>query len=267
MTPPPRQPEPQPTGRPRPGLLLLAHGSRDARHARAIAALTAAVREAESGVAVEVGFLGLCGPSVAEGYGRLLTAGAATGTGRKAHGGHAAAGEPEREVRVVPLFLKAGYHVQHDVPEALAAARRAFPVRIGLSVAPALGPDRLLTEAFERRIREAGCWPADPELELLTAGATKATELDPAALAAPRPPGIARRIVLAQFLAPGQLPDRAAARAAAAGVPITEPLITDELGPAPELVRLVLERYRACGPAAPSQQATTTAAGSLIPLG
>jgi sirohydrochlorin ferrochelatase len=249
---------------PGPGLLLIAHGSRDPRHARAMAALAAAVRETRIAAAVEVGFLGLCGPSVAEAYGRLLTRSAVDAAEAEVEDG-----QQDRMLRVVPLFLKAGYHVQQDVPQALAVARRAFPARIGLSVAPALGPDRLLSEAFERRIREAGCWPEDPELEVMTAGATKATELDPAVLAAPQRPGIRRRIVLAQFLAPGQLPDRARERAAAAGVPITEPLITDELGPAPELIRLVGARYLACGATTSASCAASpsTTKGSLIPSG
>lgn len=243
-----------------PGLLLIAHGSRDPRHAEAIEDLAAVVREGLPGVAVEVGFLGLSEPSVTEAYGRLLSAGGgrpgATGSGLGAggkdnHNGDAAAGADGAvpQIRVVPLFLRAGHHVQNDVPQALAAARRAFPARTMLTVARALGPDRLLVESYDRRIREAGCWPDDPELELLQAGATRQTELDPAALAAPRAPGTARRLVLARFLAPGRLPDRARDRAAAAGVPITEPLISSLLGPAPELVRLVQVRYREGGAA------------------
>jgi sirohydrochlorin ferrochelatase len=243
-----------------PGLLLIAHGSRDPRHARAIGDLAAMVRAGLPGVAVEIGFLSLSEPSVTEAYGRLLSygtdgaggRGAADGSrfgvgGNESHrGGDAAAGADGAapEIRVVPLFLSAGHHVHNDVPQALAAARRAFPARTTLTVARALGPDRLLDESYDRRIREAGCWPDDPELELVPAGATRQTELDPAALAAPRAPGVLRRLVLARFLAPGLLPDRARDRAAAAGVPITEPLISQSLGPAPELVRLVRARYR-----------------------
>ena len=225
---------------PRPGLLLIAHGSRDQRHARAIAALSAAVAGNLPGVAVETGFLSLSEPSVTEAYGRLLS-GRPGGGGPAAEDGAGTAGD--RAVRVVPLFLRAGHHVQHDVPLAVAEARRAFPLDIAVTVADPLGPDRLLDESFERRIREAGCWPGDPQVQLVPAGATKKTELDPAALAAPYPPGIARRLVLAGFLAPGELPDRARARAAAAATAITEPLISETLGPAEELVRLVVARY------------------------
>jgi sirohydrochlorin ferrochelatase len=229
-----------------PGLLLIGHGSRDPRHSRAMSSLAEAVREAEPESAVEVGFLDLCGPSVAEAYGRLLARGGAT--------------HERPAVRVVPLFLNAGNHVRQDVPQALAAARRVFPVRIGLSVAAPLGPDPLLEEAFGRRIREAGCWPDDPALDLLTAGATRATEVDPAALAAPYRPGTTHRIVLARFLAPGRLPDRAVARAAAAGVPITEPLISAGLGPAAELVRLVRAWYGGSDPVRPAMAPGTICA-------
>jgi sirohydrochlorin ferrochelatase len=261
---------------PRPGLLLIAHGSRDQRHPRAIAALAERVRAGLPGVAVEVGFLSLSEPSVSRAYGRLVEAGAGVGAsagggtaqgddvgdGSAADGGQHGAGGI-RAVRVVPLFLQAGYHVQHDVPQAVAEARHAFPGGIEVTVAGALGPDRLLAESFDRRIREAGCWPDDPELELIPAGATKKTELDPAALAAPRPPGTVRRLVLAGFLAPGELPDRARARAREAGVPITEPLISETLGPAEELVRLVVARYAGAGTdGARGDQAAAAGAGS-----
>ena len=248
---------------PRPGLLLIAHGSRDRRHARAIAALSAAVAGSLPGVAVETGFLSLSEPSVTEAYRRLVrglvdNAEAAENDGRA---------KVPTAIRVVPLFLQAGYHVQHDVPQAVAEARHAVPYNAEVTVAGALGPDRLLAESFERRIREAGCWPGDPRLELIPAGATKKTEVDPAALAAPLPPGATHRLVLAGFLAPGELPDRARARAGAAGVPITEPLISETLGPAEELVRLVVARYREGGAAAaPADCARESRAhGSLQP--
>ncbi|HEV2637603.1 MAG TPA: CbiX/SirB N-terminal domain-containing protein [Actinocrinis sp.] len=266
-----------------PGLLLIAHGSRDRRHARAIAVLAEAVRANLPGTAVQTGFLSLSEPSVGEAYRRLLggagggevagTTGAmsATGGGDGCGAVESVGGVPggSRAVRVVPLFLRAGYHVQHDVPAAVAEARRACPFADEVTVAAALGPDPLLAESFDRRIREAGCWPDDPELELVPAGATRQTEVDPAALAAPHPPGIRRRLVLARFLAPGELPDRARARAAAAGVPITEPLISESLGPAEELVRLVLARYfgdeHDGEPDAPHRHTTTQ--GPLIPSG
>lgn len=233
------------TAAPRPGLLLIAHGSRDQRHAHAIAALARAVRRDLAGVAVEVGFLGLCEPSVSRAYGRLVEAGAGSDATAGDGGPGPGSGARLRAVRVVPLFLRAGYHVRHDVPQAMAEARHTFPSDVEVTVAGALGPDRLLAAAFDRRIREAGGRPDDPELDLIPAGATRKTEVDAAALAAPLPPGRRRRLVLAGFLAPGELPDRARARAREAGVPITEPLISEASGPAGELVRLVAARY--CG--------------------
>lgn len=68
---------------------------------------------------------------------------------------------------VVPLLLSTGFHVSHDLPEAVARARAA--VRLG----PPLGPHRLLAEAQADRLREAGAAPGQPVV-LVAAGSSDA---------------------------------------------------------------------------------------------
>lgn len=236
-------------------LLLIAHGSRDPRHAATVAALRQAVAGRRPGLRVEVGFLDFCAPSVP----RVLERLAAEGVG---------------EVVAVPLLLTRAFHAKADIPAVLAGATARLP---GPTVhqAPVLGPSSLLTDALERRLRQAGVRDADRSstgVVLASAGSS-----DPEAIAviaeiarewrhasgwcAVRPafasassstsfPGTedavralrraegVRRVAVAPYvLAPGRLPDRIAAGARGAD------FLADVLGPAPEVAALVLRRY------------------------
>lgn len=102
-------------------LLLIAHGSRLAaanaevkRLARRLAALSGG-----QFAAVGWGFLESAAPSVAE----TLAKSAAEGA---------------REIVIVPYFLAAGAHVTHDLPQAIAAFRAAYP-HVRVHLAPHLG--------------------------------------------------------------------------------------------------------------------------------
>jgi sirohydrochlorin ferrochelatase len=236
-----------------PALLAVGHGSRDARHAAAMRQLAEAVTAARPGLRMEVGFLDLCGPDVPGALGALVASGA-------------------RSVAVLPLFLAHGYHVRHDVPRAVARALAGIRAWGGwkpdVTFCDPLGPDPLLSEAMDARLREAGVWPTDPRLGLIVASAGSS---DTAALAqveavarswggadnayAAAAPTTAQAIgrlrargwediaVASYFLAPGRLPDRVHADCVAAGVPFGAPLITPDREPPAELVRLVLARY------------------------
>jgi sirohydrochlorin ferrochelatase len=208
-------------GRPA-ALLAIAHGSRDPRHAAALHRLLDAVRRACPGLLAELGFLDLCGPDVTTALARLVASGA-------------------DDVAVVPLFLNRGYHVGHDIPAVTERARLALRHAPSLGVAAPLGPDRLLTDAVERRLRERGVQAADPRVRLaeVSATSTPAAEM----IRDLREQGAARIAVAAYFLAPGLLYDRALADAQAARVPIAAPLTTPDDEPPAELVRLVLARY------------------------
>ena len=231
-------------------LLLVAHGSRDPRYAAAFDTLRRRLRE--QGHEAEIGHLGLCGPDVVEAA-RLL--------------GHAPGAEP---IVAVPMFLNHGYHVAHDVPEAVAGARAALSSGPRIVVARPLGPDRLLIEAMESRLRELGVWPGDPDTAVILASAgtsdaaargvlealagrwarTGWHSVSPAyagaaapdaarAVAAARGAGARDVVIASYFLAPGLLADRVAT--GAPGVRMAAPFATpDQVDPA--LPRLVLRR-------------------------
>ncbi|MFE9646124.1 sirohydrochlorin chelatase [Streptomyces sp. NPDC006365] len=254
----------------RPVLLVIAHGSRDPRHAATVHALVRRVRAMRPGLRVETGFLDFNIPSVPS----VLESLAAEGV---------------RDVVALPLLLTRAFHAKADIPAVL----REAPSRLRIRQAEVLGPSPLLTAALERRLYEAGLSPATafprgttpvPPAEnpawrrqvgqmksstgvvLASAGST-----DPEAIAviaeiarewrhtgwcAVRPAfasaslprtedavhelralGCARVAVAPYVLAPGFLPDRIARGAAEADV------LADVLGPAPEVARVLLERY------------------------
>jgi sirohydrochlorin ferrochelatase len=168
-------------------------------------------------------------------------------------------------VVALPLLLTRAFHAKADIPAVL----REAPRRLRIRQAEVLGPSPLLLAALERRLYEAGLTPADKSstgVVLASAGST-----DPEAIAviaeiarewrhtgwcAVRPAfasaslprtqdavrelralGCARVAVAPYVLAPGFLPDRIARGAAEADV------LADVLGAAPEVARLLLERY------------------------
>ncbi|MEU8537695.1 sirohydrochlorin chelatase [Streptomyces parvulus] len=231
-----------------PVLLVIAHGSRDPRHAATVHALVRRVRALRPGVRVETGFLEFNVPSVPGVLESLATEGV-------------------RDVVALPLLLTRAFHAKTDIPAVLADA----PARLDVRQAEVLGPSPLLLDALERRLYEAGLTPADKSstgVVLASAGSS-----DPEAIAviaeiarewrrsgwcAVRPAfasaslprtedavrelrelGCARVAVAPYVLAPGRLPDRIARGAAAADV------LADVLGPSPEVARVLLERYDA----------------------
>ncbi|MFG2623277.1 sirohydrochlorin chelatase [Streptomyces sp. NPDC048507] len=229
-------------------LLLVAHGSRDPRHARTVRALARRIRATRPALRVATAFLGFDAPGVPEELARTARDGI-------------------RAVVVQPLLLTRAFHAKTDLPGVL---RQAPP---GLTVlrAPVLGPDPLLTAALERRLYGAGlvrgerastavvlaaAGSGDPEAAEGLAALARHWQrtagwyaVRPAAASAgPRTEDVvralraegARRVAVAPYvLAPGRLPDRIAAGARAAGADVLAPV----LGAAPELVRLVLRRY------------------------
>ncbi|NEB80517.1 sirohydrochlorin chelatase [Streptomyces sp. SID14478] len=229
-----------------PVLLVIAHGSRDPRHAATVHALVREVRAQRPGVRVETAFLDFTLPSVSG----VLESLAAEGV---------------RDVVALPLLLTRAFHAKSDIPAVLREAPRALRIR----QADVLGPSPLLLSALERRLYEAGLTPADkPTTGVVLASAGSS---DPEAIAviadiarewrhtgwcAVRPAfasaslprtadavralrdlGCARVAVAPYVLAPGRLPDRIAQGAAGADV------LADVLGPAPEVARVLVERY------------------------
>ncbi|MEV5270174.1 sirohydrochlorin chelatase [Streptomyces werraensis] len=232
----------------RPVLLVVAHGSRDPRHAATVHDLVRRVRAQRPGLRVETGFLDFNVPSV----GAVLESLDAEGV---------------RDVVALPLLLTRAFHAKADIPAVLSEA----PPRLRIRQADVLGPSPLLVTALERRLYEAGLTPADKSstgVVLASAGSS-----DPEAIAviadvarewrhtgwcAVRPAfasaslprtedavrelrelGCARVAVAPYVLAPGRLPDRIARGAAEADV------LADVLGPSPEVAQVLLERYDA----------------------
>ncbi|THC49289.1 sirohydrochlorin chelatase [Streptomyces sp. A1499] len=244
----------------RPVLLVIAHGSRDPRHAETVHALVRRVRSLRPGLRVETAFLDFDAATVPGVLERLATEGV-------------------RDVVALPLLLTRAFHAKADIPAVL----RGAPAGLRIRTAAVLGPSPLLMAALEQRLYEAGLDPADKSstgVVLASAGSS-----DPEAIAviadiarewrhtgwcAVRPafasaslprtedavralraePGVRRVAVAPYVLAPGFLPDRIARGAAGADV------LADVLGPAPTVARLLVRRYdevHVCGarPTAP----------------
>ncbi|WP_432192614.1 sirohydrochlorin chelatase [Streptomyces sp. bgisy027] len=236
----------------KPVLLVIAHGSRDPRHAATVHALVRRVRALRPDVRVETGFLDFNIPSVQG----VLESLAAQGV---------------RDVVALPLLLTRAFHAKADIPAVL----RDAPPQLRIRQAEVLGPSPLLTAALERRLYEAGLTPADKSstgVVLASAGSTDPEAIAviaeiarewrhtgwcavrPAFASAGSPAGFPRtedavrelrelgceRVAVAPYvLAPGFLPDRIARGAAEADV------LADVLGAAPEVARVLLERYEA----------------------
>ncbi|MFJ3538239.1 sirohydrochlorin chelatase [Streptomyces sp. NPDC090109] len=234
-----------------PVLLVIAHGSRDPRHAATVQALVRRAGALRPGLRVETAFLDFNLPSVTGVLDRL-------------------AAEGVRDVVALPLLLTRAFHAKADVPAVL----RQAPASLRIRQAEVLGPSPLLIAAVERQLYEAGLAPGDKSatgVVLASAGSTDpeaiaviaetARELRRTGWCSVRPafasaviaggvprtedavgalraePGVRRVAVAPYVIAPGRLPDRIAAGAAEADV------LADVLGPSPELARLLLARY------------------------
>ncbi|MFF2349702.1 sirohydrochlorin chelatase [Kitasatospora sp. NPDC058115] len=230
-----------------PALLLIAHGSRDPRHAAVVAALVGQVRALRPGLDVATAYLDHCAPRIPQVLDRLGPAAVA-----------------------VPLLLNRAFHAKHDIPAALRAAGSDLPV------ADVLGPSPLLLSALDHRLTEAAPELASPAARARTGVVLAAAgSSDPAADAATRAvaaewrrtrgwaavevayasaagprvpdavaalrraPAVHRIAVSPYLLAPGLLPDRIAEAATASAADH----LAAPLAPAPDLARLLLTRY------------------------
>ena len=104
------------------GLVLFAHGARDARWAEPFAAVVERIRAARPDVPVTLAFLEHLDPDLAGALRALVGQGVA-------------------EVRVVPLFFGRGGHLREDLPALLEAARTAVPgLRVEVTAAAGEAP-------------------------------------------------------------------------------------------------------------------------------
>jgi sirohydrochlorin ferrochelatase len=234
-----------------PVLVACAHGTRSPDGQAVVRALAADIRGLRPGLVVAETYVDVQEPAVAE----VVRAAVAGSPGEP--GGPAAV--------VTPLLLSTGFHVRHDIEEAVAGhpARAAAP----------LGPDDRLVTILLERLHEAGAGPgdavvlaaagsSDPEAARavrvvadglrvrwdgpVTAGfGASAVPSVPDAVAAARAAGASRVVVASYLLAPGHF--HAALQRAGADV------VTRPLAPHPLLARIALDRYdaRVASPAGP----------------
>ena len=83
------------------GIILFAHGSRDALWRLPTEAVATRIRQRSPGVAVRCAYLELCAPSLVDAATDLIALGA-------------------RKIRVFPLFLGVGKHAREDLPQLMA---------------------------------------------------------------------------------------------------------------------------------------------------
>ncbi len=110
------------------GLILFAHGARDARWAEPFDAVARRVREQAGSTLVRLAFLELMTPSLAQAGGELAEAGCT-------------------RVDVVPLFLGVGGHLRKDLPALVDALVAAWP-GVRWQLHGAVGEDPALIEAM-----------------------------------------------------------------------------------------------------------------------
>ena len=113
---------------PRPGLILFAHGSRDARWAAPFEAVAARIRERRPGVPLQLAFLEQMRPTLAEAAAALVAAGC-------------------RKVDVLPMFLGTGGHLRSDLPPMVDALRVAHP-GVQWRLQPAIGEHAEVSKAM-----------------------------------------------------------------------------------------------------------------------
>ena len=90
------------------GVIVFAHGSRDAQWRLPIEAVAAQISQRAANTPVRCAYLELCTPNLADATIELIAAGA-------------------RNIRVFPLFLGVGKHAREDLPLLMAELRAAHP--------------------------------------------------------------------------------------------------------------------------------------------
>ncbi|MET9682526.1 sirohydrochlorin chelatase [Streptomyces coeruleorubidus] len=246
-----------------PALLIAGHGTRDDAGAEAFRDFVRKLGARHPELPVAGGFIELSPPPLGEAVAELVERGV-------------------RRFAAVPLMLVSAGHAKGDIPAALAREKERHP-GISYTYGRPLGPHPALLNVLERRLDEAlggaaGRRPgdrADVTVLLVGRGSTDPdanAEVHKAArllwegrgyagvetafvsLAAPDVPsgldrcarlGARRIVVLPYFLFTGILPDRVRLQTEgwAAAHPEVEVRSADVIGPEPELLDLVWERY------------------------
>ncbi|BBC96780.1 MULTISPECIES: sirohydrochlorin chelatase [Streptomyces] len=240
-----------------PALLIAGHGTRDDAGAEAFRAFVRELGLRRPDLPVAGGFIELSPPPLGDAVAELVERGV-------------------RRFAAVPLMLVSAGHAKGDIPAALAREKERHP-GISYTYGRPLGPHPALLNVLERRLDDAigdqdraevtvllvGRGSTDPDANaevfkaarLLWEGRGYAgVETAFVSLAAPDVPsgldrcvalGARKIVVLPYFLFTGILPDRVRRQTEewAAAHPETPVTSADVIGPEPELLDLVLERY------------------------
>ncbi|GAV41998.1 sirohydrochlorin chelatase [Streptomyces acidiscabies] len=248
---------------PPPALLIAGHGTRDDAGAEAFRDFVRELGRRNPQLPVAGGFIELSPPPLGDAVTELVEQGV-------------------RRFAAVPLMLVSAGHAKGDIPAALAREKERHP-GISYTYGRPLGPHPALLAVLERRLEEAlggssartpedradvmvllvGRGSTDPDANaevykaarLLWEGRGYAgVETAFVSLAAPDVPsgldrcvklGARRIVVLPYFLFTGILPDRVRHQTEgwAAAHPEVEVFSAEVIGPEPELLDLVMERY------------------------
>jgi sirohydrochlorin cobaltochelatase len=109
-------------------IVLFGHGARDDRWREPFDRLAALWRAQQPDIQVELAFLELMQPSLAEAIASLVSSGAS-------------------KIVVVPVFFGQGGHLRNDFPILLDACKQQFP-NIALSATLAVGEDEAVLQAI-----------------------------------------------------------------------------------------------------------------------
>ena len=106
------------------GIILFAHGSRDAQWRLPIEAVAAQIRTRQPATLVSCAYLELCTPTLADAADNLIAAGA-------------------HRIRIFPLFLGVGKHAREDLP-LLVEQIRATHIDVGVELMATAGENPAL---------------------------------------------------------------------------------------------------------------------------
>ncbi|MFG2812380.1 sirohydrochlorin chelatase [Streptomyces sp. NPDC048410] len=240
-----------------PALLIAGHGTRDEAGAEAFRDFVKELGRRHPELPVAGGFIELSPPPLGEAVTELVERGV-------------------QRFAAVPLMLVSAGHAKGDIPAALAREKERHP-GVTYTYGRPLGPHPALLRVLERRLDEAlgdtaredvtvllvGRGSTDPDANAEVCKAARllwegrgyaGVETAFVSLAAPDVPsgldrcarlGARRVVVLPYFLFTGILPERVRRQTEewAAAHPETEVRSADVIGPEPELLDLVMERY------------------------